>query len=217
MRVQFALLCEGPSDSPLVPVLRTMLLEAGATSAVGEPIPLTGTVQSKFEHLLLRSSSVDLVFVHRDADSRTPEPRYAEIAAGAVAGGWSGPLVCVVPIQTTEAWLLTSESELRIVAGKRNGRAPLNLPGVGEIERLADPKTRLREAYMAATEATGRRRRAAEVSFGTRRASLLERLDHTGDVCRLSSFARLQDDIGAAIVALADAASEAQASTAATA
>lgn len=202
MHVQFALLCEGPSDAPLVPVLRTMLLEAGATSAVGEPVPLTGTIQSKFEHLLGRSSSVDLVFVHRDADSRDPEPRYREIRAGAVAGGWSGPLVCVVPIQMTEAWLLTSETELRIVAGKRNGRAPLNLPGLGEIERLADPKTRLHDAYVAATETTGRRRRAAESSFGTRRASLLERLNHTGEVRRLGSFARLQGEIDEAVAEL---------------
>lgn len=202
MHVQFALLCEGSSDAPLVSVLRAMLIDAGAESAVGEAVPLTGTVKSKFQHLLRRSSTVDLVFVHRDADDQDPVPRYLEIADGATAGGWSGPLVCVVPIQTTEAWLLTSEKDIREVAGKRHGRAPLNLPEIGEIERVADPKGRLQEAYMAATETTGRRRRTAGQAFGQRRAALLERLDHNGHVRNLRSFSRLRDDIGLAVSAL---------------
>lgn len=199
MEVKFVLLCEGTSDSPLVDVLRSLLVQAGASAASGEPIPITGTVESKVRNLLASKPEVDLVFVHRDADSRDPEPRYQEIQSGVADGGWTKDLVCVVPVQMTEAWLLTSESEIREVAGKRNGNAPLKLPNHGEIERTADAKARLYEAYMSASESTGRRRKAIAKSFNSRRATLLQRLDINGDVGKLESFARLRADVIAVV------------------
>jgi len=203
MKVKFVLLCEGISDSPLVDVLRSLLIEAGASAASGEPVAVTGTVESKIRNLLTSTPELDLVFVHRDADSRDPQPRYDEIQSGALAGGWEKDLVGVVPVQTTEAWLLTSESEIREVAGRRNGKTPLNLPNHSEIERTADAKGRLHEAYMLASESTGRRRKAVAKSFGSRRAALLQRLDINGDVCKLNSFARLRDDIRAVVAEMA--------------
>lgn len=208
MEVKFVLLCEGTSDSPLVDVLRSLLIQAGASSASGEPIPITGTVESKVRNLLASEPEVDLVFVHRDADSRDPEPRYQEIHSGAVDGGWTRDLVCVVPVQMTEAWLLTSESEIREVADKRNGKASLNLPSHSEIERISDAKGRLHEAYMNASESTGRRRKAVAKSFGSRRAALLQRLDINGDVCKLDSFARLRADVIAVVSEMAGRSAE---------
>lgn len=202
MQVQFALLCEGTSDAALVAVLRRLLLEAGADSAIGEAIPLTGTIRRKFEHLIAGGKPPQLVFVHRDSDTRDPEPRYDEIRHGAEEAGWSGPVVCVVPIQMTEAWLLTSADEIRSVAGRANGRAPLNLPNLSEIERTSDAKARLRHAYLTASETTGRRRRTAESSFSSRRTVLLDRLDINGGVSQLASFDRLRRDLATALASL---------------
>jgi hypothetical protein len=170
---------------------------------VGEAVPLTASVAVKFQRVLYRSSNLDVVFVHRDADSRDHLPRYTEIENGAAEAGWSGPFVCVVPVQMTEAWLLTSEEEIRIVAGRERGRATLGLPSLGEIERTSDPKSRLKDAYMAATETTGRRRKTAASSFGQRRVALLERLDISGKVAQLDSFARLRDDVQVLVADLA--------------
>lgn len=108
----------------------------------------------------------------------------------------------------TEAWLLTSESEIREVAGKRNGKASLNLPSHSEIERTSDAKGRLHEAYMNASESTGRRRKAVAKSFGSRRAALLQRLDINGDVCKLDSFARLRADVIAVVSEMAGRSAE---------
>jgi hypothetical protein len=174
-------------------------LAAGAEKVAGEAIALTGTVQNKIMHLIEHAEVYDLLFIHRDSDSRDQSPRYEEIRAAAQAAGWSQPLVCVVPVQATEAWLLTDEVAIREVAGKKNGRADLALPPVGAIERTANPKNLLKTAYMTATETTGRKRATAERLFTKRRATLLERLDLNGDVTRLASFQRLSQDIASAV------------------
>lgn len=199
LEVNFVLACEGVSDAPLVSVIRELLLDAGATSAYGESLPMSATVEDKVHRVLREFTGINLLFVHRDSDSRNHDHRYNEIRDGADKAGWELPLVAVVPVHMTEAWLLTSELEIREIAGKPSGRTPLNLPGINGVERCADPKTVLRDAYMAASESTGRKRKTAERAFGARRAALLERLDIQGDVGRLASFARLRDDIRLAV------------------
>jgi hypothetical protein len=202
LNLTIGLVCEGTSDKPLLSVLRTLVIAAGATRVSGEAIALTGTVQSKIDSVLKGGGKYDLLFVHRDSDSRDHEPRYQEIRGAAQSAGWQNPLVCVVPVHTTEAWLLTDEAAIRDVAGKRTGRVALGLPQLGAIERTADPKSTLRNAYLAATEASGRRRNTAERLFNQRRAALLERLDVSGKVAQLPSFQRLVQDVADAVSGL---------------
>lgn len=98
----------------------------------------------------------DLLFVHRDADSTDPAPRRAEIDEAATEEPATVP---VIPIRMLEAWFLFDESAIRSGAGKPRGRAELNLPSVVEAERMADPKSVLRDSVRAAAEVTGRRLR----------------------------------------------------------
>lgn len=201
--VNFAFTCEGTSDAPLLAVLRRLLIDSGATQVVGQALPVTGTVQAKVERVIRQFSDCNLLFVHRDSDDRESEPRYVEIAAGVGSAGWTAPFVCVVPVQMTEGWLIADEREIRQVAGRPSGRVALGLPAVGAIERAADPKSLLHEAYLRSTETTGRRRAVAKKQFGTRRATLIERLDIHGPVRQLESFQRLVADIEGAVTALA--------------
>lgn len=200
LRVAFAFVCEGPSDAPLLSHLRSLVISAGADVVEGEQIAVPSTsVEGKIRRVQGTMKPYDLLFVHRDADSRNSEPRYEEILRAARLSGWRAPVVCVVPVQATESWLLTSEQAIRDVAGRSLGSVPLGLPPISRIEQTARPKDLLREAYLAATEATGRRRRMAEKKFSERRAALIERLDISGGVAQLSSFQRLVRDVQRAV------------------
>ena len=102
----------------------------------------------------------------------------------------------------TEAWLLLDEAAIRMVAGNPRGRQVLSLPKVNEVERLADPKSRLREALQAAADVRGRRRSRLDRRFNNNRRQLLRRLDPTGPVTQLSSWVALVDDIDGATARL---------------
>ena len=202
VQINFAFLCEGTSDEPLLSLIRLLIIEAGGTRVAGEVVALPGSVRDKLRVLNSAATNYDLIFVHRDADSRDCEDRHLEISTAAGEIDSACPVIGVVPVQTTEAWLLTSEQQIREVAGRSRGREDLGLPRIPAIERLADPKSVLKAAYLAATASTGRRRGAAERLFVQRRATLLERLDPKGAVSELPSFRRLKEDIGDAVASM---------------
>lgn len=204
--VTFVLLREGTSDDALVGVIEDLIVRAGATEAVGVAEIHTGAVEEKLRETLKSGATVDLIFVHRDADGPDPEERRREVSTALARLGLHG--VPVVPVQATEAWLLVSESEIRAVCGRPSGRKPLGLPALGRIERTRNPKDVLKEALRLAAANTGRRRRADNREFGHRRRSLLERLDIDGPVRELMSFRRLVDDTTDAVKTILDTRSQ---------
>ena len=56
-----------------------------------------------------------------------------------------------------EAWLLFDEQAIRAAAGNPNGRQLLDLPRLSDVERLPDPKERLRQLVRQASGLRGRR------------------------------------------------------------
>jgi len=201
MRISFVLLCEGSSDEPLVDILSRQLVAHGATEANGyadsrkKTRDHPATVTGRLRRLLDEHTCVDLVFVHRDADSDDPEERLREINA-AVLGIPDLPLcVPVVPVQETEAWLLLDEQEIRRVAGNPRGRMDLHLPSPEHIEREPHPKERLQQALLDASGASGRRREQERKRFNEHRRILLQRLRTDGPVTQVPSWQRLEQDI----------------------
>lgn len=201
-QVSFALLREGTSDDGLVAVLRQLLVVEGAARVIGAARPYRGSVYEKITELLTEEQRVDLIFVHRDSDTRDARPRLDEIRDAATQLGVGGMTVGIVPVTMTEAWLLCDEQAIRDVVGRSRGTEPLGLPGIGEIERLADPKAALREACLRASNASGRRRQEVGRAFTRHRASLLERLNVSGPVSRLSAWGLLRADIREALAGL---------------
>ncbi len=61
------------------------------------------------------------------------------------------PVVCVVPVQETEAWYLLNEQALRKAVNHPKGTAPLHLPKRSEVEKQRDAKRVLHEALTTAT------------------------------------------------------------------
>lgn len=201
----FALIREGTSDDGLVPHIRSLLLLAGATSALGVSREYKGTTAQRIAEVLAEEVAVDLIFVHRDADDRDYTPRLVEVTNAATAAGCPGKVVPVVPVQELEAWLLTDSDAIRTVVGKPRGTSPLGLPAIQNIENTSSPKEVLQSACMAASGANGARRRKEARVFGQRRSTLLERLDLTGGVHQLALWQRFVDATTAgAVVAMTE-------------
>lgn len=207
MMHQGVFLVDGPSDLPLSRHLESMCSAFGADVALTpvDPALLSDvgrTVADRLRFVADQPDLLEIVFVHRDAEGQPPERRFHEIKVGVTGAGLSCPVVPVVPVRMTEAWLLLDEAAIRRVAAKPNGTAPLDLPTWQEAERLADPKRCLQEVLLAASETTGRRRKQFERDFGRHRALLLERLDPGGIVATLTAWKRLEADVAEAVAVL---------------
>jgi hypothetical protein len=203
MKVRFVLLAEGPSDEPLVPHLENLCLRAGATVVsvywldfrrVGDP---PGRKLGDQLAWLMRNTSFNLLFIHRDADDADDSQARSTIENGIRESSVATPHVPVVPIQELEAWLLLDEPMLRSVAGNPRGKQPLDLPKSKLVERRARPKELLKAALKAA-EKPGRRSQP----FGHARRLLLERLDLDGPINQLEAWKKLLADIDTAITRL---------------
>ena len=192
--VTFALLREGTSDDGLVAHIRSLILSAGADAALGAARQYSGSVASKLSRVLAEDPAVDLIFVHRDSDTRDPTPRHTEVTRAAEFAACADRVIPVIPVQELEAWLLVDEAQIRAVVGKPNGRLALGLPQGRHIENVANPKELLRSACMIASETSGSRRRRQAASFDKQRAILLERMDSLGPVSTLPSWQRFVAD-----------------------
>lgn len=136
----------------------------------------------------------ELYFVHRDAEREPVEHRLSEIRD---ALEWSkvGKHVCIVPVRMTEAWLLHDEGAVRTSAGRPRGTVPLDLPPPSRVEQVPDPKTVLRDALLAASEARGRRRKQKLRDFGAMRFRVAELIRDYAPLRALSAFSRFEDEL----------------------
>jgi hypothetical protein len=190
---------EGASDEPLANVVESLFRDRGLDLRLTSPpfaqLPkVAKDVKSRVEAgIKLMGNRLDLVVVHRDADNVGSDVRRHEIADALR----EIDVECcpIVPVKMTEAWLLLCESEIRYVAGNPRGRGLLGLPKAHEVERVADPKTLLRAALLAASASTGRRRERDGKRFNEQRRQLLGRLDRTGPITKLAGWQQLLDDV----------------------
>jgi len=164
--IRYALISDGPSDRALIPILTWVLREKGDVTRVQAEWADLGRLprppKSLSDRILLAIDlfPCDLLFVHRDAERQEPKRRYEEIHSAireASSQGFRTPAVCVVPVQMTEAWLLFDEVAIRLAAGNPNGKNPLNLPEISEIEQISDPKDILFQVLREASGLTARR------------------------------------------------------------
>lgn len=202
MYVHFVFVGEGPSDDGMIPHLETLCIDAGATEVMGVaidflrlPTAVGRTVEAKLAAALTLEPEANLIFIHRDADARDGAPRYKEIAAAALACKCTKRMVCVVPIQETEAWLLLDEAAIRRVVGRPGSSVKLDLPSPHGLERLARPKEKLQEVLARASEAHGRRLVRIQRDFPHYRRVLLQDLPTTGQIEHVPSWLKLREDL----------------------
>jgi hypothetical protein len=200
MKLRFVLLAEGSSDRGLIPHLQNLCIRAGVDEVTGIwpdfdylPEKPEKTVEGQIRAALQLEPDVDLLFIHRDADSNDAAPRRETIRSGAKP--FRVQYVPVIPVQELEAWLLLDESAIRMVAENPRGREGLELPPPQHIETTARPKERLQAALLNACKSSGRRKKRFQKDFPRQRARLLERLDIDGPITRLSAWQQLVIDI----------------------
>jgi hypothetical protein len=101
--------------------------------------------------------------------------------------------VPVIPVRMTEAWLLVSEKALRGASGNPNGRNPLQLPALQDLEKIPDPKMVLQALLTEASGLSGRRRK--KFNFSAQRARIPDFLDDWETLLSLPSARRLYEEI----------------------
>ena len=201
--VSFAFLCEGSSDTGLIAHLETLLVHFGAQEATGMPDTRKGTIPARLRQLRTEETGtgIDMVFIHRDSDGPDRNGREREIRRGVEESGFPHPLIPVIPVQETEAWLLLDEQAIRDVVASK-GKQSLRLPKPNAIEGTRKPKEILQKALLAASETSGRRLKKEKNSFNHHRRVLLQRLDPFGAVRDLPSWQCLERDIQRALAQL---------------
>jgi hypothetical protein len=211
MFIHFVFVGEGPSDDGMISHLESLCIDAGATEVTGVapdfrrlPKAIGRSVEAKLRAALALEPEANLIFVHRDADGRNGDARYIEIAAAAAACGGDQPVVCVVPIQETEAWLLLDETAIRRAVGRPRGNLRLELPRPAAVERLTRPKERLQQVLERASEATGRRLERIRLDFPLQRRALLQDLPIVGSLEGVPSWRRLRNDLRLVLGAVID-------------
>lgn len=92
-----------------------------------------------------------------------------------------------------EAWLLIEEAAIRWAAGNKNGKMPLRLPRMRDLEDLPDPKEVLHELLREASGLKGHRRQGVDVSKCSRRVP--DFITEFAQLRQLSAFRQLEADI----------------------
>lgn len=164
-QLAYTLLAEGSSDRALMKILKWVIqqqLPDVAVDGYHANLGVLSKAPKKLNERILKAAELypcDLLFVHRDSDTPSPQKRKDEILAAYVESKLSNPsLVCVIPVRMTEAWLLLDKDAIRGAAGNPNGKDPIDLPRAPD--QIPNPKEFLRELLKQASGLTGRRRKS---------------------------------------------------------
>lgn len=203
MNIRFTLVADGLFDSALIPILTWLLRADGRVVEIESQYANPSALPKLRQGLSARVAAAlayfpaDILFVHRDSEREEYSFRREEITAAMGELADAGVFIPVIPVRMTEAWLLFDEAAIRRAAGNPNGRLPLNLPRLQDIELLPEPKSLLREALLTASERRGRARNKFNV--GEAAARVVELIDDFSSLSVLHAFQRLQADIGPAL------------------
>jgi len=196
------LICDGPSDVALIPVLAWLLRQhcpgyfarwrwADLARLKRPPSHLPDKIVAA-----VRLHPCDLLFVHRDAEREPRETRVREIeeAVWEVERAYPvPPIVRVVPVRMQEAWLLFDEAAIRSAAGNPTGRSPVRLPASSQVEAEPNPKAVLNAAIREASELSERRKRKLNVAERAR--GVAKYIDDFAPLRELSAFAALEAEL----------------------
>jgi len=202
--MRYTLLSDGSSDRALIPILTWLLRQALPTSAI-EPhwadlrrVPEPPSALAERICLAIELYPCDLLFVHRDAETAPMTDRVAEIrTAVRESAPTRPPAVCVVPVRMTEAWLLFDEDAIRSAAGNPNGRVTLDLPAIGGLEAIPDPKQLLYDCLREASELYGRRLKKFRPA--ARAVQVTQYISDYSPLRQLPAFRALCDELALAV------------------
>ncbi len=188
------LVADGSSDRVLIPIIGRLLsahcpVPCRETDFVRDyPKGMSGLAH-RMRHALAQFPC-DILFVHRDAEQKDATVlREDEIRAAVEALGLAPPVIAIVPMRMTEAWLLVEENAIRRAAGNPGGREPLGLPDPQKFESV-DAKQALFAALARAKNLNNRRSNRLQPQALRHRVA--DYLDDLTPLRRLPSFDRFE-------------------------
>ncbi len=195
--LRFTLVTDGSSDRVLLPILRWLIEQHASVPFDVEwldprHLPKVPRGLPERIRLALELRPCEVLLIHRDAERESREKRVKEILAAA-GSSRVPPIVCVVPVRMTEAWLLFDEQKIRVAAGRPEGGVALEMPKLRLIENTPDPKRLLYELLRRASGRTGRRLRDFRENDCTYRLARL--FDDFSPLRELTAFNALEQDI----------------------
>jgi hypothetical protein len=204
MEISYTLLSDGTSDRALLPILTWLLQQNLSTYEIQSEWAdlgrldksLRNTLEKRME-LSVKLYPCDLLFVHRDAEKEPYANRVREIHAAMAKATLTAPVVCVIPVRMTEAWLFSDVDAIRKAASNPNGKNPLNFPSIKKIEGLPDPKEDLYALLRQASGLSPSRLRRFSVRSLVYRVS--ELTNSFTALRQLEAFSALESDLKAVI------------------
>jgi hypothetical protein len=197
--IRYTLITDGSSDRALMPILNWLLMELGVNipiQAAWADLARLPHPPKKLEDRIEKAIALypcDLLFIHRDAEKETRQKRVSEIhqAVNLLKEDVKLPVVCVIPVKMTEAWLLIDEKAIREAAGNPKGSQSLNLPKPSTIEKLSDLKENLKALLELARGHSSRKSQ----KFLIARARIAELIDDFQLLKQLSAFMDLESEL----------------------
>ncbi len=177
-----AFYAEGTTDIRFLSkiILRTteeiILNRSQSIISVLEPFPIevqkTGDRIQEIRQAAAKAYGYNILIIHADADYEVNEKAFQErINPGFESvkldktEEFCKDLVAIVPIQMTEAWMLADKETLKEELGtqKNNRELGLNFP-LKQLEKIADPKSKIQEIMRIAFKDLPTRKRRMQIS-----------------------------------------------------
>lgn len=100
----------------------------------------------------------DILFIHRDAEGEPFTVREKEIHKAIESLIERAEImVPVIPVRMTEAWFLHDAEAIKTAAGNPHSKVDLQLPAIGKVHELIDPKKKLEQALSNSASLSKRR------------------------------------------------------------
>jgi hypothetical protein len=203
MEIKYTLVCDGPTDAALIPILNWLLVNAGISVSFEGVWADLRNYSSKARRTLpnkiiasIQLFPCELLFIHRDAERIGYQLRKSEIDRAIEYTQRRTnilPSICVIPVRMTEAWLLFNESAIRRAAGNPNGTMHLDIPRLSDLEKLPDPKNNLIDIITIASGLP--QRRINSLSFPNCIRQIPEYINDFSPLRSLPAFGSLERDI----------------------
>ena len=211
--ITITLVAEGSADRALIPVIQWLAEDANISAKV--TYPSLGWNQEKLSSMAdkittaIRMEQCNILCIHRDANGAGINARKQEILSAVnEAKRKAGPRafqfpmgVCVIPVRETEAWFLIDKDAICQAAAAPKGTS-VQLPTVGNIENILQPKEHLHEMLKKASGASGRRLKKFRPQERVHR--IAELIGDYSPLRALSAFQEFEKDFRAACEKLKD-------------
>jgi hypothetical protein len=199
MRVlTFTVVADGASDRALIPIVEWLLLiklpdDQPFVVRIAEGVPPPKDGLSARVKYAQKMYPCDAMLIHRDSENIPWADRVAEIQRTADELNLQSWLP-IVPVRTTEAWLLLDQVSIRRAASNPNGDVALNLPKRSRWTTESDPKSVLFAALKTASELKGRRLEKFDVYEARARVASL--INDFGELRGIPSFDDFEQRLG---------------------